>query len=494
MSGDIIKEYLVRLGFKIDDAQYSKFVKGVETASIKVAALGAAAIAAAGVIIHEVDKIADKFNELNNLSLRLKISPEDIEEWKYAAELTGSTSEAMISSLEGLQRASGAAAAGFKRTKKIFDQIGVSIWADKAHKQVKDVKTLMQDLADSTKFRSLSTGQQLFSLKRLGIDPTLLRTILSDTKELREEQAQLMRSVGLDENKAAKEAADWHSSMLRIKAVLQAIWDSVAVKVMEKLGVDSKKFKDAILDAAPKIVEAITPIVIGIVEIAEGFGKVFIIVMKVASPILGWLHDLDDATGGWSSTILAAALAIQYLIGIVTLATFVSKAWAAAMVILRTAILIVNLALYANPLVWIIGIIILVIAVIAALVYAIYHWRHELVAAFKIAGDTISKWYHDVINWFGDLEKKLVAFWDKVKHIFGATSGDKKLTIVTTNLNNGQPLGASGGMAGKAVTLNQETNIHVTGASDPSGTANSIGQIQTRQNADNVRNMGGVLG
>jgi len=64
MTGEVIKSFLVQLGFDIDDAGLAKFNNGIKTASIRVAGLAAAITATAGVITKGISGISKDFEEL----------------------------------------------------------------------------------------------------------------------------------------------------------------------------------------------------------------------------------------------------------------------------------------------------------------------------------------------------------------------------------------------------------------------------------------------
>ncbi len=64
MGGDVIKSFLVGLGFSIDDAGLAKFNKAIQTATLRVAALyGSIKIMSAG-IIYGISKVSDSFEQM----------------------------------------------------------------------------------------------------------------------------------------------------------------------------------------------------------------------------------------------------------------------------------------------------------------------------------------------------------------------------------------------------------------------------------------------
>lgn len=64
MTGELIKSFLVGLGFEIDDAGLNKFNKSITAASVKVAALGTAITATATAIGLGISKISQDFEQL----------------------------------------------------------------------------------------------------------------------------------------------------------------------------------------------------------------------------------------------------------------------------------------------------------------------------------------------------------------------------------------------------------------------------------------------
>lgn len=64
MTGDIIKSFLVGLGFDIDDSSLAKFNKAIATASLRVAALYGAVNAAQGGILFSIAKISEGFEQM----------------------------------------------------------------------------------------------------------------------------------------------------------------------------------------------------------------------------------------------------------------------------------------------------------------------------------------------------------------------------------------------------------------------------------------------
>jgi len=194
MSGEVIKEFLVGLGFQIDEAGLSKFSSGITNATIAVGAIGAAAVAAAGVITSFVAGVADKFDAIGDLADRVNTTAESVMRLGYVATLTGSSVDAANSSIEGLSRVAGEAALGIGRGAKIFETLGLS--AKDSNGDLKDASVLMADIGN--KIKDMGRGEQIAILSKLGIDPTMINALTTDVSGLAAEFDQLYKNAGID--------------------------------------------------------------------------------------------------------------------------------------------------------------------------------------------------------------------------------------------------------------------------------------------------------
>src|SRR5258708_5475011 len=86
---DVLKEYLIRLGFKVDDASYKKFNKAVATSAKEVAGLGSVTVATATAIALSVEKVAREFEGLYYLSQRTGATVNSLKSYAFAAKQIG---------------------------------------------------------------------------------------------------------------------------------------------------------------------------------------------------------------------------------------------------------------------------------------------------------------------------------------------------------------------------------------------------------------------
>ena len=531
-AGDVIKQFLVSLGYEVDEKGQQKFIKGVEQATVRVAALGAAVVAMAGVVVHEISKVADEYNNLNNIANRTNTPVEKIEELGYVASLTGSSIEAAQSSLEGLGRNAGLAAIGMGRAKKVFEEMHISV--KDGNGKLKETSALMLEISKG--IQGKGRGEQIAILSRLGIDPSMIRAMTEDISGFQKEFADLMKATGIDSKEAAQQSTLFHNSMFKLKYTMEKIWDSIILKVMPAVGKSIESFREKILKYLPQIQQAFENILPTILKLAGAFIALGGLVIEIFGPLLHYINELDTATDGWSTKILALIIA-----------------WRAF-----------NLAFMATPL----GILLSLGALLAVLIqdWLVYEeggksafggiWQafdflydrfkegiHTIIGFFRMLGQII--WFvatipirmlegaftalGDVFDWIHKkvmlLVDKLIGFWDAIKKI-GKAVGDffddndgreinvtakingKKSSDDAANdnsspapknidnaLNNiskttGLPPVLLGSNA-MSTSVNQSNITNVYGASDPQATADAVGGVQNNNNATLFRNIKG---
>jgi phage-related minor tail protein len=178
-----------------------------------------------------------------------------------------------------------------------------------------------------------------------------------------------------------------------------------------------------------------------------------------------------QALVGIIGTVLASmALYKGYIIA----TTIATKAWAGATAIVngvlsaaRTAMLLLNLVMYANPIGLVIGAIALLIGAGVALVK---NW------------DTVKKWFSDFFGWFADKFSKL----GSIAKTFAGVFGGGNSVSLTPSPSQAATLG------GANQNINQKTEIIVNGAENPQATASLVAGQQGRVNADLARNTKGA--
>lgn len=104
---DILQEYLIALGFKVDEASYKKFKASVANGTKEVAGLGAVSVSTATAIALSVEKVAREFEGLYYQQQRTGESVNRLKSYSFAMRQIGvdaATSEAALDSFTTAQR------------------------------------------------------------------------------------------------------------------------------------------------------------------------------------------------------------------------------------------------------------------------------------------------------------------------------------------------------------------------------------------------------
>lgn len=104
-STDTIKEFLVGLGFKIDDASWKKFEGGVAKATAATTLLGKAAVGTATTIGLAVEKISREYESLYYISQRTQSTVSNLKATDFAMRQIGLTGEQAMGQIEGFTTA-----------------------------------------------------------------------------------------------------------------------------------------------------------------------------------------------------------------------------------------------------------------------------------------------------------------------------------------------------------------------------------------------------
>lgn len=496
MAATTIKEFLVGLGFDINEAQLKKFNTGILKSGVAITALGNLAASAAqqivGAVAQALDptRYAEELDALNDISERTNVAVSDLMRMGYVATLTGADVGTLTSSLEGFTRTAGLAAAGLGRGKQIFEDLGINV--KDSNGQLRGTTELLAELQD--KIKGMESGQQQALLGRLGIDPKLVTMLTKDVSALNAEYEHMQQQAGFSADEAAAKAAEYKDELDKLRTAFSLVGQSAASRLFGPLAKSTEKFRRMIVDNMPKIVNAIEKVVKAFLYVGRIVSSIISRVIAIVDGAVGIFNQVDDATNGWLKTL-----------GLLIIG------WRAF-----------NASVLATPL----GMVIALAAAIVALVDDFLVWKE--------GGDSFINWekWEPAINAamaaissFVDLFKgafdvvvgsvqllislltlDFAGAWDAVKKVvFGlidAITGLFKTLMNVGNLVDGilSPIfGNKPGLTpspaqqttldGTNQSVSQKTEIVVQGAADPQSTARAVAGQQNRVNADMTRNL-----
>lgn len=288
MNAETIKDFLVSLGFQVDDAGARKFDAVVAGTTLKVVKLGSATEAAALSVLAYTTKIASGLDQLYWASQRTGATVAGIQAIGYAAAQAGSSAEAARGSLESLSRfmRNNPGAEGF------LNRLGV---------QTRDASGNMRDMASIF----TGVGQQLNKMpyyranqyaQMLGIDENTLMAMRRGMGQFGAQYTQMAKAIGFNADQAAVSSNRFMTSLRAFGQMAGMARDKIGSNLAEGLSGSIDTLRKQIVDNFPKIEQTITSGVKGVLWLAEVIGRVVYRLIQAGGDIMQWWSSLDKST------------------------------------------------------------------------------------------------------------------------------------------------------------------------------------------------------
>ncbi|EQB8172240.1 hypothetical protein ACYUPG_001049 [Escherichia coli] len=360
MNAETLKDFLISLGFKVDEAGARKFDAVVAGTTLKAIELGVKVEAAALSVVAFTVKIASGLDDLYWASQRTGATVEGIKQIGYAVSQVGGSVEGARGSLENLARfmRNNPGAEGF------LNRLGV---------QTRDASGNMRDMA--TIFTGV--GQRLSSMpyyranqyaQMLGLDENTLMAMRRGIGQFSGEYTAMAKAIGYNANTAAVSSNKFMTSLRSFGLMAGMARDKIGSSLADGLAGSLDRLRRQILENFPKIEGAITGTVKGILWAGEMVGRVIYRLIQLGQSISDWWDSLDKQS--------------QQLIELIGALT---AAW-----------WMLNRAMLASPITWVLG-----LAAAIALLWEDYQtwkeggkslidwgkWKPEVDAALKMVGD-----------------------------------------------------------------------------------------------------------
>lgn len=293
----VIREFLVALGFKVDEKGLKNFKEGVEGTTKGVKQLIATVSGAALTVSAGVAAFASKLERLYFVSQRTGASATNLRGFEFAARNMGVSAEAATGTIENLARflRNNPAGEGYLAT--------LGVQTRNANGELRDTVDIMSDLGKSLANKPTWLASQYGNI--LGIDENLMLAMRNgDFEKLLAQYREMSKSTGLD-----KAADDSHRFMTQLRG-LGTSFENLGIRVegamLQKIGPQLERFQRWMDEHGDEIANRITDIVNAVVKAAAAMG-----------PPLAWLADkfveLDRGTDGWSTKILLLGVALKAL-------------------------------------------------------------------------------------------------------------------------------------------------------------------------------------
>lgn len=290
MSGnaDTIKDFLVSLGFDIDQAGANKFEAVLKGVTANVLKVGAVVEGAALSIVGFTTQIANGLDKIYWASQRTGASVQGIKALGYAASQTGSSAESAMSSLEGL--------AGFMRSNP-----GAEGFLNRLGVQTRDASGKMRDTAAIF----TGVGQKLNNMpyyrakqyaQMLGIDENTLMAMRRGMNGFTADYQSMLQKTGFNADKAAVQSNKFMTSMRGLTSLFGIMRDKIGSNLAGGLAGSLDSLRRRILDNFPKIEETLTRVIKGVIWLANAFTRMAWRLIHGAGSVIDWWKRLDDGS------------------------------------------------------------------------------------------------------------------------------------------------------------------------------------------------------
>jgi hypothetical protein len=265
MASEVLREFLVRLGYQTDRVSEERFVRGIEGATRLVRQLGLAVAGVSGTLGALTIGMARSLEGLYYSSRRLGSSADSIRAFSYAVSQMGGTSEEAQSSLENLARAM-RNNPGIRGLVQSLAGPGVN---------TNDAVATMRALG--RRFQSMPRHLATAYASQLGIDERTLDALIQGTDTFERRYRELARKMGVNLQDASGQARTFQ----------QAWRDMLALGEL------------ALMRLMPTL-ERLAPLM---VDFAER-------VLKGLEEVAPKINDFIQSIGGWEPVLIAIGVVL----------------------------------------------------------------------------------------------------------------------------------------------------------------------------------------
>lgn len=288
MNAETLKDFLISLGFKVDEAGARKFDAIVTGATLKAIELGTKVELAAASVVAFTAKIASGLDDLYWASQRTGATVEGIKQIGYAVSQVGGSVDGARGSLENLARfmRNNPGAEGF------LNRLGV---------QTRDASGNMRDMA--TIFTGV--GQRLSSMpyyranqyaQMLGLDENTLMAMRRGIGQFSGEYTAMAKAIGYNADVAAVSSNKFMTSLRSFGLMAGMARDKIGSSLADGLAGSLDRLRRQILENFPKIEGAITAGVKGVLWFGEIIGRVVYRLIQLTGDIINWWKSLGTET------------------------------------------------------------------------------------------------------------------------------------------------------------------------------------------------------
>ncbi|MCK0552642.1 lytic transglycosylase domain-containing protein [Pantoea ananatis] len=288
MNADVIKDFLISLGFQVDESGAKKFDATIAATTLQAVKLGAAVEAAALSVVAFTAKIASGLDNLYWMSQRTGATVAGIQQIGFAVSQLGGTVDGARSSLESL--------AHFMRNNP-----GAEGFLNRLGVQTRDASGNMRDMASiftgvGDKLRNMPYYRANQYAQMLGIDENTLMAMRRGVGQFSAQYTQMAKAIGYNADAAAVSSNRFMTSLRSFGEMAGMARDKIGSNLAGGLARSIDSLRKQVIDNFPKIEAALTGGIKLILWLADTIGKVVFRLIEAAGDIRDWWNTLDKST------------------------------------------------------------------------------------------------------------------------------------------------------------------------------------------------------
>lgn len=533
MAAETIKEFLVGLGFKVDEAGLSRFAAAIAGASAGVMAFAGVVNTAAVAAAAAVKKVADDYVEVGKLADAYRTSADAVDSFMSAARAVGADADAAKGVLQGLNDAMGGLTDSSSEAAAVFAGMGIAV--QDASGEMRSATDVMSELM--LKLEGMDEKSKAATLDILNIDKEQFDALGDGFASVVADVHEMNRAIGISVDDAVKRSkefsAAWKEAGAEItkwRMMLTKSVQAIALRVMPMLREQLRKtvaafaeMRKRVLELIKRVIDGIEPIIDVVMRVVRTVTRLAVTIARAVLGIIGWIVRVNDATGGWLAIMGAVALAWKYL-NLAFLATPIGMLLAAGLAIA---------ALVDDFLVWkeggkslidwggqlgnIMQFLIDVVLALGELVIEVINTWHKWLSdffewLFPELGQMKDDWDATVAAIVG-FGQDLIDAWERVKTWFAEFfdlmgAGFRRVTDAAGNIvgkvsgawgrvkgffgNNTPSPSTQAALAGYGAQVSSQTTINVSGTGSPQAVADRVARAQGSAANAMARNLRGA--
>ncbi|MGM7759737.1 transglycosylase SLT domain-containing protein [Yersinia enterocolitica] len=287
-NAETIKDFLVSLGFELDEAGEKKFSAVVAGVTANVLKMGAVVEGAALAVVGFTTKIASGLDKVYFASQRTGASVAGIKALGYAASQLGVDAASAQGSLESLARfiRNSPGAEGF------LNRLGIQTRS--ANGNMRDTSAIFTGL--SAKLSSMPYYRANQYAQMLGIDENTLMAMRKGLGGFGSEYALTAKKIGFNADTAAKQSNRFMTSMRNLTMTLGQARDKIGANLANGLAGDIDALRKQLLDNWPKIEAVLMKVIKGILWAGDAVTRVLWRTGQAVGDVINWFKKLDPIT------------------------------------------------------------------------------------------------------------------------------------------------------------------------------------------------------